>query len=337
MIPTPRFRPHPLIIGGHAQTIVGRYLPTKPLEIHSTRHRIPLGDGDQLVVEESVPESWTEQSPTVVVVHGLAGTADADYVVRLSRRLYRMHVRIVRVNLRGAGRGAGLAAQVYHAGRTGDLRAVADWVNAVAPVSPIGLVGFSLGANLVLKLAGEAATDPIKNLDCVCAASPPADLAACCRYLQRLGGRHYDRNLTRLLVRLVERLHERRPELGPAGLEGVGTLLEFDERYTARRNGFKSADDYYAQSSANRFVGRISIPGLVVHARDDPFIPPAPVERCDWPNGIEFDLSAHGGHLGFISRRPWLGDRRWLETRIAVWLGARWGLLPPDDERGGDR
>src|SRR5262249_9631838 len=155
-----------------------------------------------------------------------------------------------------------------------------EWLSRRAPGSPLALVGFSLGGNLVLKLATEAADTPLDGLDCVVAANPPIDLAACCRYLQARENRICDRNFVRLLRGEVARLHALFPELGRVDLTQVPTLYEFDDVYTAPRNGFAGADDYYARSSAAPGIPRIQVPGLVVHAADDPFIPVDPFRRA---------------------------------------------------------
>ena len=135
------------------------------------------------MVLESIPAGWQSPRPTAVLIHGLAGCAEAPYVVRLGVRLVRLGVRVIRVNLRNAGMGFGLARGVYHAGRSDDLREVLAWLKDRDGISPTALVGFSLGANLVLKVAAEAAIDPAatESLDCVLAANPPIDLAACSR------------------------------------------------------------------------------------------------------------------------------------------------------------
>lgn len=321
----PTFRPHPLLPGGHAQTVLGRYLPDfQPAPPAATEQLVDLDDGDRLSVLDSRPEGWTRRAPTALLVHGLCGDAGAEYVVRMARRLLGLGSRVVRVNLRNAGSGFGLARGIYHAGRSEDLRAVARWIHAEAPDSPLALVGFSLGGNLVLKLAAEAAEAPLPNLDCVLAASPPLDLAACSAYLQRPAGWVYDRNFASLLRRQVARLHERFPELGAVSFRGVKSLREFDAAYTAPRNGFRDVDDYYTRSSAGPMLPRIDVPGLIVHALDDPFIPSGPFRSIQWPGHLKLDLVPTGGHLGFVSRRPWAGDRRWLEARMAAWLATHW-------------
>jgi predicted alpha/beta-fold hydrolase len=320
----PPFEPHPWLRGGHAQTIAGRYWPIPRAGLQATAHEVDLADGDRLVVLDSIPPGWESSRPSAVLVHGLAGCADAPYMVRLGARLVHLGIRVVRVNLRGAGSGFGLARGIYHAGRSDDLRAVLAWLRRRAGRSPIALAGFSLGANLVLKLAAEAAADPADGLDCVLAANPPIDLAACTLQMQRPENRFYDWNFVRWLRAMVRRLHRRFPELGPADLEGVKTLYDFDDRYTAPRNGFASADDYYERCSVVTALARIAIPGLIVCAMDDPFIPPAPLGRVARPSNLAMELLRHGGHLGYLSRRPWQGDRRWLEMRLTAWLNSRW-------------
>jgi predicted alpha/beta-fold hydrolase len=329
----PPFEPPPWLRGAHAQTIAGRYWPTPRLYLDSQPHEIALADGDRLLVLESKPTGWEGTRPTAMLVHGLAGCADAPYVIRLGARLLALGIRVIRVNLRGSGRGFGLARGIYHAGRSDDLHEVVAWLGRRESRSPIAAVGFSLGANLVLKLAAEsgdamAGAGP-GRLDCVLAANPPIDLAACAGRMSSPVNRLYDWNFVRWLLGMVDRLHRVFPDLGPPGLEGVRTLYQFDDRYTARRGGFASADDYYERCSLVTGLHRIAVPGLIVHAMDDPFIPYEPVRRAARQPGLDLELVRHGGHVGYLSRRPWEGDRHWLDARLAGWLRSHWELASP--------
>jgi predicted alpha/beta-fold hydrolase len=292
----------------------------------ATRAEVALPDGDRLVILDSIPQRWQAPQPAAVIVHGLAGNCEAPYVVRLARRLFRCGVRVVRVNLRGAGAGFGLARRIYHAGRSEDLREIMNWLAGRIPDSPIGLVGYSLGANLVLKLAVEAAADPVPNLDCVVAANPPLNLVACAKAIERPENRIYNWNFVRWLLATVKRLHHRFPELGPANLSGVKTLYDFDDRYTAPRNNFGTAANYYATCSLESALARIATPGLIVHAQDDPFIPLDSFVRIRRPAQLALELIPGGGHIGYLSRGPWLGDHHWLETRLCAWLVSRWEI-----------
>jgi predicted alpha/beta-fold hydrolase len=322
----PPFVPHRWLRGGHAQTIVGRYLGTGGRPLQSVAHRIQLEDGDRLCVLESTPRSWTCGDPAALLVHGLAGSAGSPYVVRFAHRLWQMGVRVVRLNFRGAGEGFGLARGTTHAGRSEDLRAAMDWLADRSAGSAVALVGFSLGGNLALKMAAEAAHRPVSGFDCVLAASPPLDLRACALAISRPENWIYNWNFVRWLRAQATRLHQAFPDLGPPGLEGVRTVYQYDDRYTAPRNGFASADDYYVRSSAGPLLPRIVLPGLIVHAADDPLIPAEPVARARRPPSLRLELTSQGGHLGYISQAPWWGGRRWLETRLAAWLADRWGI-----------
>jgi uncharacterized protein len=320
----PPFEPHPWLRSGHAQTVVGRYWGGSRGRLDAASHEVGLADGDRLLVLESIPTGWECPQPAAVLVHGLAGCADASYMVRVSRRLLQSGVRVVRVNLRGAGRGFGLARGIYHAGRSDDLSAVVKWLHERIPSSPIGLVGFSLGANLVLKMAAETAHAGALGLDCVLAANAPIHLASCVQLMRKPENRLYDWNFVRWLRTMVTRLHRHFPELGPPGMKGVRSVYEFDDRYTAPRGGFLSADDYYEKCSLVTALSRITVPGIVVHAVDDPFVAHEPWLRVERPPQLSLELLAHGGHLGYLSQNAWLGDHHWLDLRLAAWLRSRW-------------
>jgi predicted alpha/beta-fold hydrolase len=324
----PPFEPHPWVRGPHLQTIVGRFWPWPRHHLPSTYAEVELGDGDRTSVLESIPEGWSIGDPLAVLIHGLGGCARSPYVVRVGKRLVGRGIRVVRMNLRGAGASFGLARSFYHSGKTEDVRAVADWLTARAPDSPLALVGFSLGANLALKLAAEAADRPLEGLDCVVAANPPLDLNACCRMIQRPWNRIYDRNFLRNLRAEVARLHASFPDLEPVDLSRARSLFDFDEIYTAPRNGFRDAADYYASCSAGPMLHRIEVPGLVIHAQDDPFIPSEPFQSVAFPPRLALELIPQGGHLGYLSRKPWRGDRRWLDARVTAWLASHWSLGP---------
>jgi uncharacterized protein len=326
----PVFEPHPWVRGKHAQTIVARYWGGVRDSLPATSHEIELPDGDRLILMDSVQPD-RHNLPAVLLVHGLAGDADAPYMLRLGIRLFRRGIRVLRLNLRGSGTGFGLARKIYHAGRSDDLRHVINWLVPRLGGAPLALMGFSLGANLVLKLAAEAALEPVAGVECVVAANPPIDLAACAREMRKPINRFYDLHFAYWLRGMIRRLHARFPDLGPPDIDRVWTVYDFDDRYTAPRNGFDSADDYYARCSLVDALEQIPLAGLIVHAKDDPIVPYESFLRARRPPQLALELVQHGGHLGYLSRNPWQGDHRWLDSRLERWLLDRWGIDASDD------
>lgn len=320
----PAFQPHPLVRNGHLQTLAGRYFLGSPAPLESTRHEIDLPDGDRLVAFDTTPDGWAEGDPVVFFVHGLGGSCESPYVVRVAGRMLGLGYRVFRLNLRGAGSGFGLARGIYHAGRTGDVRVGVDWLSPRVPGSPIALLGFSLGGNLVLKLAAEGAEHPLPGVDCVLAVNPPIDLENCCNHMRQPGFRVYDRHFVRMLTGEIDRLHAHFPDLGPLDWTSVRSLFDFDEVYTAPRNGFTGALDYYRRSSAAPLIRQIQLPGLVIHAEDDPFIPAEPFRQVEFPERLTLELAPRGGHLGYLSRDRHGVDRRWLDARLCHWLERHW-------------
>ncbi len=326
--PSP-FKPHPLLWNGHLQTVLGGWFAGVVPPIDAERVELRLDDGDSLVSLVSTPPAWTPHQPTVLLVHGLCGCAESSYLLGATHRFLQLGFRAARMNLRGAGSGFGLAREVYHAGRTEDVRAVAEALAIRSPASPIVLLGYSLGGNLVLKLAAEAADRSAPWLDSVIAVNPPIDLEACCDHLRSGPIRFYDRHFLRALRILIDRLHLRYPELGAVEWTKIRSLYEFDDRYTAPRNGFDGALDYYRKSSAGPLLRRIECPSLLVHAADDPFIPIRTFRDVAFPPSMDVEISDRGGHVGYISNAPRTGGggRRWLDERLARWVSRRF-LIP---------
>jgi predicted alpha/beta-fold hydrolase len=237
---------------------------------------------------------------------------------RMAGLLWSRGVRSVRMDLRGAGRGATLARQTYNGACSADVRVAAAEVHRWAPRSPLLLIGFSLGGNIVLKLAGEAAQEAVPGLERVAALAPPVDLERCCQLLALPRNRLYELYFVRTLVNQVRRRQRRFHDLPPVRFPRRLTMRMFDDLYTAPRGGFADATDYYRRASAAPFLPRIQVPALVLTARDDPFIAVEPFETLRFPAHIDVRIAAHGGHLGFLG---WdgAGGIRWAERHLADW------------------
>lgn len=266
------------------------------------------GSGDQLVGRYLAPQprlTNRNDVPLVVLVHGLGGSSDSAYVQTTSAHLLDLGYSVLQLNLRGAGESRPLCAAQYHAGRSRDLH---DALRSLPPAfarNGIVVVGYSLGGNMVLKYAAEHG-----EVRAAISVSAPIDLeAASLRFLDARNCFYH----SRLLRGMKQEMRST-----PGGisadeqrtLEGIRTILEFDERVVAPRNGFASATDYYDQNHARQFLGEIQVPTLLMHAIDDPWIPATMYTDYTWAKTphLEALLPRSGGHVGFHAqgeRVPW--------------------------------
>src|SRR5262249_41480928 len=125
--------------------------------------------------------SYGEPRPTasVLLVHGLGGSHRSGYLRRIANALIAQGMRVYRIDLRGTSASAPHSRRLYNAACSGDVRTALEWIAARNPMTPIVAAGFSLGGNIVLKLAGESATDPVSGLVGVVSVGAPLDLARC--------------------------------------------------------------------------------------------------------------------------------------------------------------
>ncbi|MFQ3592005.1 MAG: alpha/beta fold hydrolase [Gemmataceae bacterium] len=307
---TPRFQPLPFFSGPHTQTILGSVWPFRGCPT-GERITVALPDGDALLLHENTPCRWKPGGPVALLVHGLTGSAKSGHSQRLARRLLAAGVRSYRIDLRGAGEGVKLARRTYHAGRSDDLHAALGLIAERCPGSPIGLIAISLGGNIALKAAAEGGL-----MAAVAAINPPIDLERCSRRFQRPENRFYERRFVRDLIANVQQRREAFPDLPAYPLDPKMSLRSFDDHYTAPVNGFRDAADYYARSSSAPLLERIKISALLLTARDDPFVDPAPFEEVPKRDNLTVWIVPQGGHVGFVD--AWGG--RWAERLAAEWL-----------------
>jgi predicted alpha/beta-fold hydrolase len=238
---------------------------------------------------------------------------------RLARALLPRGLRVVRLDLRGCGRGIALARGSYNGGCSGDVRAAMVVLSRAYPTSPIVLIGFSLGGNIVLKLAGEVDAHPVPNLERVAAVSPPIDLERCAALVALPRNRLYELNFLRCLMSQVRQRQRYFPDLPDVRFPRRMTLRIFDDLHTAPRGGFADALDYYRRASSWPLLPRIGVPTFILTAQDDPFIAVEPFEGLVVPSHIQVQIVPRGGHIGFLG---WdgAGGIRWAERRILDWV-----------------
>jgi predicted alpha/beta-fold hydrolase len=313
------FRPLPLLSNPHVQTLLGYWLPGPRCPAPQRQHVVWLPDGDGLVLHDNIPPGWQPGEAMALLVHGLTGSHASGHIKRLAALLLPRGVRVVRMDQRGTGKGLALARGSYHAGRSADIRAALEAMHNWSPVSPLLLIGVSLGGNLVLKMAAEAADDPVPGLVRVAALAPPVDLEACARLLELPRNRIYEIRFVRDLLREAHRRQRIFPDQPAISLPTPLTIRKFDDLYTAPRAGFADAHEYYRRSSSAPLIPHISVPTLILTARDDPFIAVEPFDELKVPAHITVRVVSHGGHMGFLG---WdgAGGIRWGNRRVVEWI-----------------
>jgi predicted alpha/beta-fold hydrolase len=288
--------------------------PTNP-------HPNPLPTGEGTRIDPPHGRSLASGSPVAILLHGLGGCHQSTYMQRCSARLRAGGVRVFRMDLRGCGAGIMLARHPIHAGRSEDAGAALDYVSRQCPGAAIHLVGFSMGANIVLKLAGELGNNAPPHLASVMAVGPPIDLIECSKNMQRGFNRLYDRRFARNLVRFIERRSQLVPDAHSRPLvPQPRRLVDFDAMFTAPLAGFAGTDDYYARASSGPLLPRITVPTLIVAAASDPIIPVAPFERASYSPTTQLHIAPCGGHLGFVAAKGSDPDHRWLDWRVVDWV-----------------
>lgn len=315
----PPFRSHPLVRGGHAQTLAGYYWPGKHF-YQATQHRLMLDDGDIILLHDDCPADWKPGGRAALLMPGLAGCHQSGYLVRTAAKLNAQGVRTFRLDHRGWGAGAGLAQHPFHAGRSEDVLAALCYLAKTCPGSPLAVVGFSLSGNVVLKALGELARDLPSELDKACALTPPVNLSACADWMERPANRFYNRHMVGCLLAHLRDNKRPIPSANGQPAKLPRTLRLFDDLYTAPAGGFLSVEDYYTRSSSAQFLKQIQVPTLLIAAADDPMIPVASFQNLALSPQVQLHIAASGGHLGFIGRQGSDPDRRWLDWRIVDWI-----------------
>ncbi|MFT5290388.1 MAG: putative alpha/beta-fold hydrolase [Planctomycetota bacterium] len=302
--------------GGHAQTILGHVLPSPDGMVQEStgynRHEVCVGDGDRLVV-------FARRGTTgarVILLHGLSGHANAEYMRLAAAALSADGHGIWAVNHRGCGAGQGLAGRPYHSGKTDDLAAVLAASYADAPDLKHIVVGFSLSGNLALLHSAQGLQPAPTG---IVAVNPPVDLEDTSVAIGRGLSRLYERRFMWRLRRAVRQREAAGQTKGSYDIPLNLSLLEFDDLFTAPECGFASGMDYYRRCSSLMHLGRVTTPSVILTAADDPFVDPAVYGRAQLPDSMHLHVEQHGGHVGYLTRQK-LGWERWLKGALSHYV-----------------
>jgi predicted alpha/beta-fold hydrolase len=317
--------------GGHLQTVVSHFLPRN--------YRLPICERRLIRVEPDVDIQclchWQPErrsAVTLVIVHGLEGSSESQYVLGTAAKAWSAGMNVVRMNVRNCGGTESLCPTLYHSGMSGDIAEVVRQLVDQESLSSVALAGFSMGGNQVLKLAGEWGTGEVGPLPpqvfAVTAVSPAMDLSASADALHKFANRLYELRFLLSLRARVRRKRELYPDRFHIARLWWTSIRDFDNTVTAPHCGFRDADDYYERASSSRVIDRISVPTLIIHANDDPFIRVLPETRAKLRanSNITYVETEHGGHCGFLGASSGNYDGRWAEQQIVNFIVAQRGL-----------
>ena len=306
------FQPRRFLTNGHLQTIFGNYLPRED--------HLPPPEAQLVEVSPAADDQMSSQilchchwqpavvratRPTAIIVHGLEGSSSSQYVIGNANKLWHAGCNIIRMNMRNCCGTEDLTPTLYHSGLSTDVLAVLRFFVTRDKLQSISLIGYSMGGNLVLKLAGDLGTNTPPQLHSVIGVSPAVDLGPSADALHQPINRLYEWKFLRALLGRFRRKVALFPRVFDPNLTvGIRSLRDFDDRITALYSGFTGADDYYLRAAAARVLDRIAVPTLIIHALDDPFVRLIPETRnkiAANPN-ITLIESPHGGHCAFLAQ-----------------------------------
>ena len=321
---TEAFVPRRGLRGGHLQTLASFFL---------SRH-IPLPPAEERLIEVEPGVEvlchchWQpdrRNALTILIIHGLEGSSDSQYMLGIAAKGMAAGMNVVRMNQRNCGGTDALSPTLYHSGRSQDIAAVAKNLIGGDGISRLALAGFSMGGNLVLKLAGEWGKEGPRQFCAVAAVCPAVDLGPSADALHLFSNRVYEYYFVRKLRhRLRQKARLFPDQFDLSRLRNVSTLRDFDDKITAFYCGFNGADDYYTRAAAAPLLDRIAVPTLILHAANDPFIRILPETRRKIlanPN-ITFVETDDGGHCSFLADQDG-DDGHWAERQIMQFLRPR--------------
>jgi len=318
------FEPRWWLRTGHAQTIGAAFAP-RTFALPAAEDRLFRVSADtQIKGVCHLQKGKQRDLPVLVIVHGLEGSSDSNYVKGIADKAWTRGFHAIRLNQRNCGETERLTPTLYNSGLSGDYLAVLKELIGEG-FEKIFFVGYSMGGNLVTKMAGELGEGVPGELRGVATVCPALDLSRCADALEERENYLYQRHFVKGLMERYRRKAKLFPErYARNGFAPIRTVREFDDEITAPAFGFRDAEEYYESAGAKRVIGDVRVPYLLITAQDDPFVPyvsflAARVTENPW---VQFVAPEQGGHCGFISR--FAGPERfWAEQRIVEWVEDR--------------
>jgi predicted alpha/beta-fold hydrolase len=310
------FKPAWWLRSPHLQTLWPVFFKKRhPLEL--TAEQVELDDGDFIDLR------WSKKTSdkTVLVLHGLEGSLESHYVNGIIFQLEQSGYKPVLMHFRGCGGSMNRLARAYHSGETGDVATIVEHIKNKTGEYPFAAIGFSLGGNVLLKWLGESGeSNPLHK---AVAVSVPFRLHDAAKRLEKGISRIYREHLLDSLKKTyIEKFKNITSPLN-IDVQQLKSFWDYDDKVTAPLHGFAGAQDYYDQCSSRQFLQHIKVPTRIIHSSDDPFMFDETVpDREELSRSIDFLLTAHGGHVGFISGTGPASLYSWSEQKIIEFLKA---------------
>lgn len=316
MITDSAFRPAWWARNPHVQTLLAATVFRRRASPQLHRETLELPDGDFLHLDWTMPLRADQSRRILLVIHGLEGSSQSPYAAAIMEGVQQRGWQGIVMHFRGCTGVPNRLPRTYHAGETGDIDFVLNSLRHRYPDAHITAVGYSLGGSVLLKYLGERGDAAAVNS--AISVSVSFDLDASARVLASGFSRLYQYRLLRSLRNTLKRKFT--PDNAPFDMRRAlhaKTFHEFDDLVTAPLHGFEGVEHYYRVASSAQYLPRIRVPTLIVDALDDPFTSPDTIpDESELSDSITLELSAHGGHVGFIEGDwPWR-PRFWLDQRI---------------------
>lgn len=313
------FKPFPLFSGCHFQTIVASLLMFYKNPSSQTEY-VELSDGDKLAMEVYTPKDWQPNDLTVLMIHGYSGSHKSPYLIRMTKKLAKLGIRSIRLNMRGCGSGRGHAKKLYHGGISEDVLSTLKMIKQTTPDSPIVLIGFSIGGNIILKLAGELQDTAHQYISRIIAINPPMDLHESAKRLSMKRSRFYQRMFLHYLRSEIDYRNTHFDDLKMTEVPKQMSVYDLDEKYIIPQWGFSNVLDYYKTCSSKYYISRIEVPCHILLSKDDPIIDYQTLDDIDLPKNVDVHTTEEGGHLGFLGRPSKRWGFYWMDSLLLNWV-----------------
>jgi predicted alpha/beta-fold hydrolase len=310
--------------GGHAQTIAGNFLK-RTNSLPEAEERLFQIEPEVQILCHCHWQTERKKRLTLIIVHGLEGSSNSQYVIGTGSRAWARGWNVVRMNIRGCGGTERLSSTLYHSGLSQDVEQLVTGMIASDGLQRVALAGFSMGGNQVLRAVGRWGVQTPPELMAAVAVSPACDLAISSDRIHAAANAMYEWWFLAALRKSFRRKAELWPgRFDPALLKNIHSVRDFDEHITARYMDFAGAEDYYDKSSSSHVLDRIAIPALVIHSNDDPFVVMSAKSQRKLEENpkVTFLHTKHGGHCAFLAEASKDGsdDGRWAERKIVEFL-----------------